>query len=153
MSPHEVLLSLADDIYALRKDKLKKIEALGQRAYPYKYAFTHTVPEILSQFTPKTGEELEATRTEVKVAGRIMAIRLMGKAGFAHIQQGGQRLQIYVKKDEVGERGWELFRLLDIGDQIGVRGYLFRTRTNELTVHIEELTFLAKCLSPLPEKW
>ena len=82
-----------------------------------------------------------------------MAIRLMGKAGFAHIQQQGQRLQIYVKKDAVGEKGFELYKLLDLGDHIGARGYLFRTRTGELTIHVEELTFLSKDLLPLPEKW
>src|SRR5208337_1368955 len=83
----------------------------------------------------------------------MMAIRLMGKAGFAHLQQGGQRLQIYVKKDDVGEPGFQLWKLLDIGDHIGVRGFLFRTRTGELSVHVQELTFLAKDLLPLPEKW
>src|SRR5436853_3541243 len=82
-----------------------------------------------------------------------MAIRLMGKAGFAHLQQEGQRLQIYVKKDAVGEKGFDLYKLLDLGDHIGVRGYLFRTKTNELTVHVEEITFLSKSLLPLPEKW
>jgi lysyl-tRNA synthetase, class II len=82
-----------------------------------------------------------------------MAIRLMGKAGFAHLQQSGQRLQIYVKKDAVGERGFELYKLLDLGDHVGVSGYLFRTRTGELTLHVEEITFLAKDLLPLPEKW
>src|SRR5208337_1291138 len=83
----------------------------------------------------------------------MMAIRLMGKAGFAHLQQGGQRLQIYVKKDDVGEPGFQLWKLLDIGDHIGVRGFLFRTRTGELTVHVQELTFLSKDLLPLPAKW
>jgi lysyl-tRNA synthetase class 2 len=82
-----------------------------------------------------------------------MAIRLMGKAGFAHLQQDGQRLQIYVKKDAVGEKGFELYKLLDLGDHIGVSGYLFRTKTGELTVHVEEITFLSKDLLPLPEKW
>jgi lysyl-tRNA synthetase, class II len=77
----------------------------------------------------------------------------MGKAGFSHLQQEGQRLQIYVKKDAVGEKGWELFRLLDLGDHIGASGYLFRTRTGELTVHVEEIVFLSKALLPLPEKW
>src|SRR5207253_5140324 len=84
---------------------------------------------------------------------RIMAIRLMGKAGFAHLQQDGQRLQIYVKKDAVGEKEFELYKLLDLGDHIGVSGYLFRTRTGEQTVHVEEITFLSKDLLPMPEKW
>jgi len=146
-------LSLEDEIYEIRKEKLKKIEALGQLAYPYKYAYTHTVPEILEKYTPSTGEQLEAERVIVKVAGRIMAIRLMGKAGFAHIQQGGERLQVYVKKDEVGEKGFELYKLLELGDHVGVEGYLFRTRTGELSVHVKEITFLSKDLLPLPEKW
>jgi lysyl-tRNA synthetase class 2 len=99
---------------------------------------------------PKTAEQLESPRVNVRVAGRLMAIRLMGKAGFAHLQQGGQKLQIYVKKDAVGEKGFELYKLLDIGDHIGVSGYLFRTRTGELTVHVEEIAFLSKDLLPLP---
>jgi lysyl-tRNA synthetase class 2 len=146
-------LALDDNIYELRREKLKKIEALGQPAYPRKYDFTHTVAQILAAFGAKTAEELEAARINVRVAGRIMTIRLMGKAGFAHLQQDGQRLQIYVKKDAVGEQGFELWKLLDLGDHIGARGYLFRTRTGELSVHVEELTFLSKDLLPLPEKW
>ncbi|MGB9072617.1 MAG: lysine--tRNA ligase [Terriglobales bacterium] len=146
-------MALDENIYEIRREKLKKIEALGQPAYPRKYEFTHTVPQILADYSGKKTEELEAARVNVRVAGRIMAIRLMGKAGFAHLQQDGQRLQIYVKKDAVGEKGFELWKLLDLGDHIGVSGYLFRTRTGELSVHVEELTFLAKDLLPLPEKW
>jgi len=148
-----ISVALDEKIYQLRREKLAQIEALGQRAFPHEYAFTHTVPQILADYSSKSAEELEANRVPVRVAGRIMAIRLMGKAGFAHIQQGGQRLQVYVKKDEVGEQGFDLFKLFDIGDHIGARGYLFRTRTGELTVHVEELTFLSKDLLPLPEKW
>jgi lysyl-tRNA synthetase class 2 len=82
-----------------------------------------------------------------------MAQRQMGKAAFGHLQQGGRRLQIYVKLDAVGEKDWQLWKLLDLGDFLGVEGYLFRTRTGELSVHAEGLTFLAKGLLPLPEKW
>jgi lysyl-tRNA synthetase class 2 len=146
-------LALDDHIYNLRREKLKQIEALGQATYRSKYEFTHTLEQILAEYTPKTAEELEQTRVNVRVAGRIMAIRLMGKAGFAHLQQGGKRLQIYVKKDAVGDKGFELYKLLDLGDHIGVSGYLFRTRTGELSVHVEEITFLSKDLLPLPEKW
>jgi lysyl-tRNA synthetase, class II len=146
-------LALDEHIYELRRDKLKQIEALGQQAYPRKYEFTHTLDRILTDYTAKTAEELEESRVEVRVAGRIMAIRLMGKAGFAHLQQDGKKLQIYVKKDAVGDKGFELYKLLDLGDHIGVRGYLFRTRTGELSVHVEEITFLSKDLLPLPEKW
>ena len=146
-------MALDDNIYELRREKLKQIEALGQPTYRSKYEFTHTVEQILAGYSPKTAEELDQTRVNVRVAGRIMAIRLMGKAGFAHIQQGGQKLQIYVKKDAVGDKGFELYKLLDLGDHIGVDGYLFRTRTGELSVHVEQIDFLSKDLLPLPEKW
>jgi lysyl-tRNA synthetase, class II len=146
-------LAFDEDIYDLRRQKLKQIEALGQTAYRSKYEFTHTIPQILADYSDKTAEQLESPRINVRVAGRIMAIRLMGKAGFCHLQQDGKRLQIYVKKDAVGEKGFELYRLLDLGDHIGVSGYLFRTRTGELTIHVEEITFLSKDLLPLPEKW
>jgi lysyl-tRNA synthetase, class II len=146
-------LALDENIYELRRQKLKQIEALGQLAYGNKYEFTHSISQILADYSDKTAEQLENPRVSMRVAGRIMAIRLMGKAGFSHLQQEGQRLQIYVKKDAVGEKGWELFKLLDLGDHIGVSGYLFRTRTGELTVHVEEIVFLSKALLPLPEKW
>ncbi len=146
-------MGLDDSIYKIRRDKLAQIEALGHPAYPHKYEFTNTVPQILAEYLPKNAEELEANRVNVRVAGRMIGVRLMGKAGFTHLQQGGGRLQAYIKKDAVGEKGWELFKLLDNGDHIGVSGYLFRTRTGELTVHVEEITFLVKDLLPLPEKW
>jgi lysyl-tRNA synthetase class 2 len=146
-------LAFDEKIYDLRRDKLKQISDLGQEPYPRIYEFTHTVPEILGAYSQKNAEELEGTRVNVRVAGRIMAIRLMGKAGFAHLQQGGQRLQIYVKKDAVGEKAFELYKLLDLGDHVGVSGYLFRTRTGELSVHVEDIQFLSKDLLPLPEKW
>ena len=146
-------MAFDEDIYELRRQKLKQIEALGQTAYRTKYEFTHTIPQILAEYSDKTAEQLENPRIDVRVAGRIMAIRLMGKAGFCHLQQDGKRLQIYVKKDAVGDKGFELYKLLDLGDHIGVSGYLFRTRTGELTVHVEEITFLSKDLLPLPEKF
>jgi lysyl-tRNA synthetase class 2 len=146
-------LAFDENVYELRRGKLKQIEALGQTAYRSKYEFTHTIPQILAEYSEKTAEYLENPRVNVRVAGRIMAIRLMGKAGFCHLQQDGKRLQIYVKKDAVGDVGFELYKLLDLGDHVGVSGYLFRTRTGELTVHVEEITFLSKDLLPLPEKF
>ncbi len=119
---------------------------------------TNSRPRIASRrFWASTArkplKQLENPRVAVKVAGRIISLRLQGKAGFAHLQQGGQRLQIYVKLDFVGEKGFALYKLLDLGDHIGVGGYLFRTRTGELTIHVEDITFLAKDFLPLPEKW
>jgi lysyl-tRNA synthetase class 2 len=146
-------LAFDENIYELRRQKLKQIEALGQTAYRSKYEFTHSIPQILADDSGKTAEQLENPRINVRVAGRIMAIRLMGKAGFCHLQQDGKRLQIYVKKDAVGDTGFELYKLLDLGDHVGVTGYLFRTRTGELTIHVEEITFLSKDLLPLPEKF
>ena len=146
-------MAFDENIYELRRQKLKQIEALGQLAYRSKYEFTHTIAQILADYSDKTAEQLENPRVNVRVAGRIMAIRLMGKAGFCHLQQDGKRLQIYVKKDAVGDKGFELYKLLDLGDHIGVSGYLFRTRTGELTIHVEEITFLSKDLLPLPEKF
>ncbi len=146
-------MALDEKIYQLRRDKLAQIEALGQPPYPHKFAASHSLPQIIAEHSGKTAEELESAKLEVRIAGRMMGIRLMGKAAFAHLQQAGKQLQIYVKKDAVGDKGWELFKLLDIGDHIGVRGYLFRTRTGELSVHVDEITFLAKDLLPLPDKW
>ncbi len=145
--------SFEQNTYDLRRDKLKEIESLGQEAYPRRFETTHTVPQILDGFEGRTTEQLDAERVNVAVAGRLMSIRGQGKACFAHMQQAGKRLQIYVKLDNVGEEQFKLFRLLDIGDHIGVHGYLFRTRTNELSIHVEKITFLSKALLPLPEKY
>jgi lysyl-tRNA synthetase class 2 len=146
------------NLFALRQAKLKEIAALGsggkpQSVYPNQYIATHTIPEIRQQYDEQSGEQLEASRVEVSVAGRIMAIRAQGKAGFAQLQQGGVRLQIYVRLDAVGEQAFQLYKLLDLGDHVGVRGYLFRTRTGELSVHVETITFLAKSMMALPEKY
>ncbi len=140
-------------LFELRKQKLTEIEKLGQQAYPNQFPFTKTLGEVRAKFGEVTGEELEADRVMVAVAGRIMTIRAQGKAGFATLQQEGQRLQIYVRMDAVGEQAFALYKLLDMGDHIGVSGYLFRTRTGELTIHVERLTFLAKAMLAMPEKY
>src|SRR6202044_3692926 len=101
-------------------------------------------PEIRATFDAVTPEQFEANlaagkKIEVSLAGRIMAHRHQGKAGFAQLQQGGQRLQVYVRKDDVGDDLFAIYKLLDLGDHIGVRGFLFRTRTGELSVHVSAL--------------
>ena len=141
------------NLFDLRRQKLQEIEKLGQPAYPNQFRFSHTIADIRSKWGETPAEELDANRTTVAIAGRIMAIRAQGKAGFATLQQEGQRLQIYVRLDAVGEQGFALYKLLDMGDHIGATGYLFRTRTGELTVHVETLTFLAKAMLALPEKF
>jgi lysyl-tRNA synthetase class 2 len=141
------------NLFALRQDKLRQISALGQQTYPNQFVTTHTLAEVRRQFEEAAPETLDAQRTIVTVAGRLMAIRAQGKAGFAQLQQGGERLQIYVRLDAVGEQGFQLYKLLDLGDHIGVSGYVFRTRTGELTIHVEKITFLAKAMLALPEKY
>ncbi len=139
--------------FALRQEKLQQIEALGQPAYPNHFSATHTVPQIWAQYNDATAEQLEADKPPVAIAGRLMAIRGQGKAGFAHLQQDGQRLQLYIRKDAIGDDPFAIYKLLDLGDHIGVTGYLFRTRTGELSVHVETLTFLAKAMLALPDKY
>ncbi len=141
------------DQYLQRRKKLSEIEALGLDPCPHKFEWTHTPARILESYGSKTAAELEAERVNVRVAGRVVALRLHGKAGFAHLLGQGRQLQIYVKLDVVGERAFELLRLIDLGDIVGVVGRLFRTKTNELTVWVEQLALLTKALLPLPEKW
>jgi lysyl-tRNA synthetase, class II len=141
------------DQFEQRRRKLDQLRQAGHPAYPHEFRSTATAFELASRYAAATAAELEAAKTEVRVAGRIVSYRLMGKAGFAHLQGGGGRLQVYVRKDVVGEAGFQLFHLLDLGDLVGVRGHLFRTKTGELSVWVEELTLLAKALLPLPEKW
>lgn len=141
------------DQYQQRLKKLTEIEALGHPAYPYRFAWTHTPREIAETFGAWSAEQFTASRVDVSVAGRIVALRPHGKAAFAHVIGDGARLQIYIKLDVVGEAAFKLFQLLDLGDIIGISGHLFRTRTNELTVHVEKLELLTKALLPLPEKW
>ena len=145
-------MSLEDELLKQRLTRVGELEALGYRPYGRRYDFTHTIPDILASYGAKTAEELSPDM-RVRVAGRVMTRRPMGKAGFAHLQQSGERLQIYVKKDAVGERDFQLFQMLDIGDIVGVEGYLFRTRTGEVSVHAEKLEFLSKTLLSMPEKW
>jgi len=141
------------DQFEQRRKKLEQIQALGFEAFPREFRWSHTPADLVREYSSAQAPELESAKKEVRVAGRILSYRLMGKAGFAHLQGGGKRIQIYVKKDVVGERGFQLFQLLDLGDHIGVRGHMFRTKTGELSVWVEELFFLSKALLPLPEKW
>jgi lysyl-tRNA synthetase, class II len=148
-------LSLEDELLKQRLCRAREIEALGFLPYGRRFDFSHNVPEILLAYGSKSAEELGLAESapRVRIAGRVMTKRLMGKAGFAHLQQNGERLQIYVRKDAVGERPFQLFQALDNGDIVGAEGYLFRTRTGELSVHVEALDFLSKTLRGMPEKW
>jgi lysyl-tRNA synthetase, class II len=141
------------DQYLQRQKKLAEIEARGHDAYPHRFDWTATPAELVEKYASADAATLEAAKPPVRVAGRLVAVRMHGKAGFAHISGSGQRLQIYMKLDIVGPRTFELFQMLDLGDFVGVSGHLFRTKTGELTVWVNELTLLSKALLPLPEKW
>jgi lysyl-tRNA synthetase class 2 len=145
-------LSLEDELLEQRLERIREIEALGFRPYGQRFEFSHTIPAILAEYAAKTAEEL-ASPVRVRIAGRVQTLRRMGKAGFAHLAQAGERLQIYIKKDAIPERDFAIYQLIDVGDIIGVEGYLFRTRTGELSVHVEHLEYLAKTLLSMPEKW
>jgi lysyl-tRNA synthetase class 2 len=141
------------DQFEQRQKKLEQIQALGYEAFPTEFRWTDLPDALLEKHKDSSAAELDADKKEVRVAGRVVSYRLMGKAGFAHLQGAGQRIQIYVRKDVVGEKGFQLFHLLDLGDHLGVRGRMFRTKTGELSIWVEELFFLSKALLPLPEKW
>ncbi len=142
-----------DRIFQQRFDKIARISELGFERYPRKYEASHTVTELREAFDPKDGETLEEEQPAVSVCGRLTTKRRQGKAGFANLKQGGLQIQIYVRRDEVSERDFELYKLLDAGDLIGVAGRVFRTRTGELTVRAAGLEFLSKSVLPPPEKF
>ena len=129
----------------VRLEKLTKIRALSVDPFPHSFPRSHTVAQLYESF-----ETLESHSDQVTVAGRLMSLRLMGKAAFADLMDDGEQIQIYIKRDAVGELGWKLFNLLDLGDIVGVQGNLFKTHTGEKSIHIAQLTLLTKNLRPLP---
>jgi lysyl-tRNA synthetase class 2 len=136
-----------------RRAKLEAIAALGFPRYPNYFRATRTVGEAAAAHAPHDGAWLEAHPDRVALAGRVRALRTAGKAGFLDLWDGRSKIQVYLRRDVVGETGFELYKLLDLGDWIGVEGPIFRTRAGELSVKAERLEFLAKALRPLPEKW
>ena len=135
-----------------RRRSLEEIAALGFEAYPHKFQRTHTITQLIEQYGPSSAEELESTKPRTRAAGRIHAINRMGKAAFIRFTDGREMIQTYLRSNELDERTWSLFKLLDLGDLIGVEGLLFRTRTGELSIHAESLAFLSKALIPPPDK-
>ncbi len=143
---------MEQELLEQRLARIREIGELGYRPYGKRFDFSHTIPQIRAEYGSKTAEELEP-RVHVRIAGRVLTVRPHGKAGFATLLQNGETLQIYVRKDDVSERDFNLFRLLERGDIAGAEGFLFRTRTGELTVHVQSLEFLSKTLLNMPEKW
>ena len=146
-------MSSEDDQIAQRRANLDAITRLGIRPYPNRFAPSHTVSALVEAHGERAKEALEADRVDTVTAGRIISIRSFGKASFFVLSDGRARIQVYVRQDALSERDFALSKLLDYGDQIGVTGHLFRTKTNELSVWASSLEFLAKCFLPLPEKW
>jgi lysyl-tRNA synthetase class 2 len=135
-----------NEIMKVRLQKLDEIRSMGINPYGQKYNYTHHSQQIKDNF-----EQLE--EQNVNIAGRIMAIRGHGKAAFFDVQDDKGRIQVYIKKDNVDEKIFELFKKLDIGDIVGIEGKVFKTHKGEISVSAENLTLLAKSLRPLPEKW
>jgi lysyl-tRNA synthetase class 2 len=141
------------ELVAQRRANYEELVALGVRPYPHAYDATHRIADVVAAHGPSSGEQLEAEHVHVRVAGRILGLRTFGKANFIVLSDGVSTVQVYVRKDSVSAEAFQLFTLLDFGDQIGAAGRVFRTRTNELTIWASDLTFLAKSFLPLPEKW
>lgn len=140
-----------EELIKQRKDKLKWLEAQGMSAYPARFKVEEKISEIINDSERFLSEEAEKNHV---VAGRLMSMRLMGKAAFSHVKDASGKIQIYVKQDVIGEKPYQVFKKgVDIGDWIGVEGNLFKTRTGELTLNVKKLTVLSKTLRPLPEKW
>jgi len=141
------------DLLRQRRANFDELVRLGLDPYPRKFERTDTIAELVSAHGNKTKEELEAAAIQTKTAGRILAIRSFGKANFLVLSDGREKIQAYLRQDSLPEKDFAAFKLLDFGDYVGVAGKLFRTKTNELTIHASSLQFLVKCFEPLPEKW
>ncbi len=144
MAESSQITETLQELIQTRMEKLDQLRDLGVEPYAYSYDVTHYAKDINQNY------EKYAETVDVKLAGRLMAIRRMGKASFAHIQDTTDRIQIYVKIDNIGEQMYEAFKLLDIGDIIGVTGKVMKTRTGEITIFTEELSVLAKSIRPIP---
>jgi len=138
---------------AFRLEKARALRERGINPYPNRFARTHSFAEIQAAHGGKTAEVLEAEKAPVQIAGRVLLKRPMGKASFATLGDGDTQLQVYVRKDAVGEDAYQVFDLVDLGDFVGVTGTVMRTRAGELSVQAKELHFLAKAILPPPEKW
>ncbi|MBU1936410.1 lysine--tRNA ligase [bacterium] len=142
-----------NQILRARRDKLERLQELGVNPYPYRFEVQHRIADILSDFDNLLEKEDDASSAQqLSIAGRIVTIRVMGKAAFCHLRDssGQKKLQLYIKKDIVGEKGYEIFKLLDIGDIIGVVGTAFRTKTGEETLRVLSFELLCKNIYPLP---
>jgi lysyl-tRNA synthetase class 2 len=138
---------------AQRRANFDDLRRLGVPPYPARFACTDTVGALVAAHGGATREALDEHHVQATTAGRILALRSFGKANFLVLSDGGAQIQVYIREDSLPALAFQIFRLLDLGDLIGVSGRVFRTKTNELTIWAGDLAFLAKCFLPLPEKW
>ncbi len=146
-------LEVEGDEREARRSKLAALRDTGVNPYPNDFRPAHTTAEIAERFADSDAEQLESAGADFVLAGRIVSRRDFGKASFLHLEDRSGRLQIYVKRNVVGDEAFALFKQMDRGDFIGIRGRPFRTKTGELTIEASELRLLGKALRPLPEKW
>ena len=135
-----------------RLKKLDELKQAGIEPFGGRFEVSNHTSDILTKYGETPKEDLESTSVSFVIAGRIVAIRDFGKAAFAHVQDSSGKIQVYFRKDILGD-SYFIIKKLDIGDIVGIKGRLFRTKTDELTIEVEELRFLTKSLRPLPEKW
>jgi lysyl-tRNA synthetase class 2 len=138
---------------AQRRAKLDELVRLGVAPYPNRFDRSASIAAVVAEHEDSTADALEADHHHVRLAGRVLGIRGFGKANFLVLSDGHSRIQAYVRADSLPEKDFQVYKLLDFGDHVGVEGRLFRTKTNELTVWVSKLEFLAKCMLPMPEKW
>ena len=136
-----------------RREKAENIRTMGVNPYPAGYNYDITASEAMERFGDRDAEALENIKETFSMAGRIISLRDFGKASFIHIKDMTGRIQAYIRKDRIGEEQFKVFKLMDIGDFIGIKGTFFRTRTGELTILADNITLLTKSMRPLPEKW
>ncbi|ERI08736.1 lysine--tRNA ligase [Aneurinibacillus aneurinilyticus ATCC 12856] len=141
------------ELEQIRREKLHTLRENGVDPFGKKFERSHTAKEIIDTYGELEKERLDEQGIKVSIAGRMMAKRGQGKAGFAHLQDQSGRIQIYVRQDQIGEQAYNMFKLCDIGDILGVTGIIFKTKTGETSVKAQEVTLLGKSLRPLPEKF
>ncbi|WP_175637989.1 lysine--tRNA ligase [Metabacillus schmidteae] len=153
MSQEEFNQEELSDQLKVRREKLHNLREQGLDPFGKRFERTHQTEEIITEFSDFEKEELEEKEASVTIAGRIMTKRGKGKAGFAHIQDLTGQIQIYVRKDEIGEEAYEIFNTADLGDIIGVTGVIFKTKVGELSIKVKSFELLTKSLRPLPDKF
>ncbi|MDM8149964.1 lysine--tRNA ligase [Priestia megaterium] len=142
-----------NDQFLVRREKMSNLRDQGIDPFGQRFERTHTSQQLISEYDELTKEQLEENEVPVSLAGRIMTKRGKGKAGFAHVQDLTGQIQLYVRKDAIGEEQYEIFTSVDIGDLVGVEGVLFKTKVGELSIKVKDFTLLTKALRPLPDKY